>query len=174
MSISPSWSESSTLAEPAVLDTSPLLHLARAGSLALLAVLGSRWVIPAEVAAEVRAKGATDGAAREIEMRAGFVLPPPLEIPKEISSRQLGRGESAVLAWAQAHPGSLAILDDFKARSLAEELGIALIGTLGIVVRAKRAGLLLAARPVIENLVGGGMYVWGALLERVFRLLGEE
>jgi predicted nucleic acid-binding protein len=114
-----------------------------------------------------------DGAAREIENRVGFVLLPPLEIPREIGLRQLGQGESAVLAWAQAHPGSLATLDDFKARSLAQELGIPVIGTLGIVVRAKKVGLLSAARPVIERLIDGGMYVSRALTEQVFHLLGE-
>jgi len=130
-------------------------------------------VIPAEVADEVRAKGETDRTVREIEARAGFILPSPLEIPKKIKARQLGRGESAVLTWALAHPGSVAILDDFKARSLAQELEIPLIGTLGIVVRAKKAGLLSVARPIIERLVDGGMYVSMTLLQQVFGLLGE-
>ncbi len=159
--------------EAAVLDASPLLHLARSDYLSLLTVLGPRWVVPAEVAVEVRAKGSRDGTAREIEARAGFILPPPLEIPEKINVRQLGRGESAVLAWALAHPGSVATLDDLKARSLAQELGIPLIGTLGIVVRAKRVGLLSVARPVIERLVEEGMYVSKSLLQQVFDLLGE-
>lgn len=101
-------------AEAAVIDASPLLHLARSGSLSLLAVLGPQWVIPAEVADEVRAKEETDRTVQAIEAWAGFILPPPLEIPTKIKSRQLGRGESAVLFWALAHPGSV-LFYEFKA-----------------------------------------------------------
>jgi predicted nucleic acid-binding protein len=67
----------------------------------------------------------------------------------------------------------MAIVDDLAARRCAEVLGIPLLGTLGLVLRAKRTGLLPAARPVIEKLLSAGMYLSPKILDRALALVGE-
>ena len=54
--------------------------------------------------------------------------------PQASSLDALGglRGESTVLAWALAHPGARAIIDDLHGRRCAEALGIPLRGTVGL------------------------------------------
>jgi hypothetical protein len=56
------------------------------------------------------------------------------------------------LALALASPGSLVILDDGLARRYAAHLALRLIGTLGVLVRAKRQGLITAVAPVLDQL----------------------
>jgi uncharacterized protein len=78
-----------------------------------------------------------------------------------------------VLAWALSKPGTVAVLDDQKARTHAGSLGISVIGTLGIVLRAKRQGVISQARPIVQDLIARGMYLSRAVTERALALVGE-
>lgn len=62
----------------------------------------------------------------------------------------LDRGEAEVIALAQSIPDSITLLDDAQARRIAERLGIRRIGTLGILRRAKKAGLIIEVKTYIQ------------------------
>jgi hypothetical protein len=64
----------------------------------------------------------------------------------------LGGGETAVLALALEASAAVVILDDALARRHAEVLGLRLTGTLGVLLDAKRAGLVSAVAPLINEL----------------------
>jgi predicted nucleic acid-binding protein len=66
-------------------------------------------------------------------------------------------GEEAVLTLALASIDCEVVLDDLAGRRCAEAHGIPLIGTLGVVILAKRIGRIAAARPVIEELRRAGL-----------------
>ncbi len=85
----------------------------------------------------------------------------------------LGAGESAVLELTRAFPGSTAVIDDLAGRRCAEALGLALRGTVGLVLAAKQDGRLAAARPVLERLRDSGMYLSDTVLQRALRLVAE-
>jgi predicted nucleic acid-binding protein len=65
------------------------------------------------------------------------------------------------------------ILDDREARRCASVMNLKIIGTLGIVARAKRLGRIDAAVPVIEHLRRTGLYVAEALVQQILREVGE-
>jgi hypothetical protein len=71
----------------------------------------------------------------------------------------LGPGEREALALAIERPGSRVLLDDRYARLVATTLGIPVIGTLGILLRAKRAGHLNEVRPLLDRLDALGFRV---------------
>jgi len=96
-----------------------------------------------------------------------------ISIPREIDSWDLGRGESEVLAQAVLSAGSRAVLDDLEARRCAQALGVGVIGTLGVVLRATRLGLISSARPIVERLRESGLYLTEDLVERALAHLGE-
>lgn len=75
------------------------------------------------------------------------------EIPIDIERWDLGAGEASVLAFAAANKGWEAVLDDLEARRCAAALGIPTTGTVGIVLRARQADLIPAARPALEALL---------------------
>ena len=94
-------------------------------------------------------------------------------IPHGVAAWDLGAGESSVIAWAVGHPGVTAILDDLQARRCAATLGVRCLGTLGVVLAAKRDGRIVAARPVVGDLVAHGMYLSSSVIERALALVGE-
>lgn len=56
------------------------------------------------------------------------------------------------MALAIESENSLLILDDLKARKLAAKLNLNYTGTLGIILKAKREGLLSSIRPILEKI----------------------
>lgn len=100
------------------------------------------------------------------------MVPEPV-VPRNILEWGLGAGESSVLALAASHPRMEAIIDDLAARKCASCLGIPVRGTLGIVLAAKRRGLIPRARPVMEELIRGGLYLSRAVLDEALKRVNE-
>jgi predicted nucleic acid-binding protein len=86
---------------------------------------------------------------------------------------RLGSGEQAVIAYAHAHQSYVAGLDDLQARRLAETLGLTVVGTLGILLRAKRASLIPTVRPLVDAVVAQGFRLAPDLYQDVLQLAGE-
>lgn len=138
-----------------IVDASPLISLAKIGRLDLLAAKERRVVIPDAVVSEVLAGPETDPA--RVAVAAGFGERRHAEpIDLRVSQWGLGPGESAVLTLAGIL-GATAILDDRDARVAAAALGIACLGTLGVVIRAKKQGSVPSASAVIRELRGAGL-----------------
>ncbi|MGO9469820.1 MAG: DUF3368 domain-containing protein [Isosphaeraceae bacterium] len=68
----------------------------------------------------------------------------------------------------------MAILDDQPARRCAQVLNIQTQGTLGLVLLAKQQGLILAVRPVLEQLKQAGMYMSDRLERQITAAAGES
>lgn len=64
----------------------------------------------------------------------------------------LGPGETDVLMLASESSGVVAVLDDGLARREADRRGIPVIGTLGLLVNAKRVGLVVSVKEHIDRL----------------------
>jgi predicted nucleic acid-binding protein len=161
------------LAEASVVDASPLILLSRAGYLPLLTALSPTVVLTSSVLAEVQAKGEDDPAMGAIEDAPWLVHVPAFSLAPEISAWKLGLGEASVLSWAIAHPGTIAILDDARGRRSAAILRIPVVGTVGVVLIAKRKGLIQAAGPVLERLMECGMFISNLVLSEALELAGE-
>ena len=87
---------------------------------------------------------------------------------------QLDAGEASTLRAAIAFgAGTLVLLDDLQARREAQRLGIAMTGTAGIVVEARRAGLIPAARPVFARLAEEGFHLGDDLVQAILAELRE-
>ena len=67
----------------------------------------------------------------------------------------------------------MAGLDDLQARGIAEALGLMVAGTLGLLLRAKRAGLVPAVRPLMDAAVAEGFHVSPGLYRVTLELAGE-
>jgi predicted nucleic acid-binding protein len=161
------------LDEPAILDASPIILLARAGFLDLLRVLSRPLLVPRPVVEEVLQKGPDDIAARALQKTELFTSVPALEVDPSVGLWNLGRGETSVLSWARTRPGCLVVLDDLQARRCAEWLQIPTSGTIGVVLRAKSTGLVDAARPVLQRLISVGMHLSDRTLNAVLLRVGE-
>lgn len=157
----------------AIVNASPLIFLANAGFLDLLKSAAEEILLPKVVADEIRKGEATELAVRAVESTEWLRTVETPEVAPIIQTWDLGAGESAVISYARAHSGTVAVIDDLAGRRCAEALGIPVTGTLGLVLSAKKRGTIPAARPVLEKLRDNGMYLSNAVLEKALTLVGE-
>lgn len=161
------------MAERPAINASPLIFLTRAGLLNLLQLISSEVIVPELVAAEIERRGAGDPTAEAIADTAWLVRVQTPPVPPQIQAWGLGQGESSVLAWAHAHPGTEAIIDDLAARRCAAAFNIQVRGTLGLVLIAKQRGHIPEARAVLMQLRRGGMYLSDRVMNKALELVGE-
>lgn len=147
--------------EPVVVDSTCLIALERIRLLEILPALFDPVLIPPEV-------------EREFGISEPWLK---VEIP---SDRSLVRalkilvddGEAEVIALASER-GYRVILDDRQARWVARNMGLPIIGTVGIFVKAKHVGIRTEIKPLLEDLERNGFYINGNLKAEALRLAGE-
>jgi predicted nucleic acid-binding protein len=159
------------VAEAPVVNASPLIFLSRSNLLHLLRLAGETVIVPAVVAEEINRRGPDDPTARALHDNAWLQVRATPAVPDSVRVWDLGDGESGVLSWALAHPGSEAILDDLAARRCAATLQIPVRGTLGLVLLAKQRGVIPSARTVLNQLRDSGMYLSDRVLNQALALV---
>jgi len=156
-----------------VVNTSPIILLAKVGLVDLLRQLGPTVVIPEAVALEIQRRGPADPAVQSLAQAAWLATVDPGPTAPVVAAYRLHPGESAVLTYALANPGSGVILDDLRARNCTAALGVPYQGTIGVVIYAKQQGWIPAARPVVERLRQVGMYLSDQLMNQALAQVGE-
>lgn len=146
-----------------VADASPIIGLGRAGHLHLLPAVFATVTAPPAVVAEV---GQRPAWLRSVEVEH----PAEAELLRALS---FGRGESEVLAVALRRPGAVALLDEKRARGFASARGVAVVGTVGVVLRARQRGVIAAVRPVLDDLIGSGFRLSESLYRAALSRAGE-
>ena len=151
---------------PTVLvDTSCLIALAHLEKLYLLRELFEVVAITPEVREEYLHKSGTE-LPRWITILSS-------NDPIRILERGLHRGEASLIQAAKRHPGSLIILDELKGRSIAKREGLAVTGTLGVLLEAKANRLIPAISPLLKELRNRN-FRFSEALEHAARVLAGE
>jgi predicted nucleic acid-binding protein len=157
-----------------VVNASPLIVLGKVGQLDLLAKLPQRTVVPAAVVSEIIAGPERDAARLAVQAKKFTKVNTPNILP-ELIAWDLGAGETSVLAYALAHPGWIAILDDGAARKCAKTFGIPMKGTLAVVILAKKRGLIPSAAKVLHAVQEAGLRLDEGLMRSVLQqTVGED
>lgn len=86
---------------------------------------------------------------------------------------QVDNGEASAIALALEHQNSLLILDDFKARKIAARFEIDVTGTIGIIIQAKREGIVSAMKPILEQIQATNFRLSDDLIAHALKLSGE-
>ena len=94
-------------------------------------------------------------------------------MPGHVSRRRLGDGELEAIALAIEFNADQIILDDRPARRLAEASGLNVIGTLGLLLGARRAGLIDRIRPELDSLLKTSFFLSPELYNELLRSAGE-
>jgi len=135
-----------------ICNTSPIQYLHQLQLLHILPALAGRVIIPPAVVEEL-SQGRTSGinlpdvnVLKWVEIRR-----PVSELAVPLVT-DLGSGETEVLMLALEMREAVVVLDDDLARRVAETLGLRLTGTLGLLLDAKKAGLIPAIAPLLDQL----------------------
>lgn len=130
-------------------NSGPLMTLGKLNQLGLLADLYGEVQVPRAVYDEVVTRGLVRGAPDALTVRLFWQRRrwPIIDVPAAVLLAYtppvtLDPGETEVLALAQTLVDPLVLLDDEVARAEARRLKLRLRGTMGILVRAYRKGLL--------------------------------
>lgn len=86
---------------------------------------------------------------------------------------QIADGESEAIALAMELGDVFIVLDDKKARRIAKQLGLKVIGTVGLLLRAKKKGLVLAIKPILDALQEADFRMSNTLYQEALRLANE-
>jgi predicted nucleic acid-binding protein len=155
-------------------DASPLIGLAAAGGFDLLRKLFGQLTITNTVRDEVLAGAELPGAAELAEaIHDGWITVE--HTPADAGAfADLDAGESSTLTLAGGHVGpSLTLLDDPVARSHANAHGLAVTGVAGVLLAAKKAGLVKTIRPFLERLAARDFRLSGRIVRAVLEQAGE-
>lgn len=152
-----------------VSDTSPLNYLILIGREELLPKLFGRVIIPQIVFDELKGVSApapllvwAENLPPWLEIQhASLIAAPSLDI--------LDEGEREAILFAHEISADLILLDDRQARNAALELGLTITGTVGVLDKAARAGLI-DMRAVLEDLQKTNFYI---AVELVEKLIGD-
>jgi predicted nucleic acid-binding protein len=87
---------------------------------------------------------------------------------------QIDRGEASAIALATESEDSLLLLDDLKARLLAQKLNLKFTGTLGVIHKAKQIGAIEKVKPLIEKLIATNFRISENIIEEMLRRNGEH
>ncbi|MBL1276060.1 MAG: DUF3368 domain-containing protein [Ectothiorhodospiraceae bacterium] len=161
------------MTDKVIINASPLIFLSRSHHLTLLKSFADEVWVPEPVAEEILQRGQQDITAQAIKKTAWLITQPVEHTPISILEWRLGVGESSVLALGLAHTGTDVIIDDLAGRKCADSLDIPVRGTLGLVLAAKKHGIIPEARPVIEDMMSTGLYLSKQILELALEKVGE-
>jgi len=88
-------------------------------------------------------------------------------------NRLMDPGEASVLALATEIADCYVLIDDNKARRYAQAVGQKYIGTLGLILRAKRRGIVPLVQPLLEKVMQTDFRATDSLYDFIRNEAGE-
>jgi predicted nucleic acid-binding protein len=144
-------------------DTSCLILLDKIGELSILNKLFGNITTTLEVAKEF-----------------GQPLPTWIEIKEpsdknyqSIIEASVDKGEASAIALAIELDDCLLIIDDLKGRKFAHQLGLTIIGTIGIIVDAKLTGIIPSVKPILTKIKSTNFRITEQLELLILKQAGE-
>jgi predicted nucleic acid-binding protein len=127
-----------------VSNTTPLIGLAVVGQFDLLRQLFGRIIIPEAVFAEAVLFGREQGGAKQEVTNADWIEVAAVSdrLAVDVLLDELDRGEAETIVLARELHADWVLMDEKKGRRKLVELKQNKVGTVGIILKGKQAGLL--------------------------------
>lgn len=153
-----------------VSDTSPIISLAILDMLHLFEKIFTKVYIPEAVWHELTSSKKT---SHNLKIKAFFE-----NKIKHINSANnllplVDLGESEAIILCKEINADFLIIDDLKARQIAEEIGINCVGTLGLLFKAKEKGYIKELRKYFVLLIENNRYYSITILNKLLDLSNE-
>lgn len=161
-----------------VSDTTPIISLMKDNKLEVLKKLFKEIVIPEAVYNELTSNRKFPDEAALIR-ECDFIKTVKIEDKRLIDVFQklsgLDLGESEAIIYSDEHKADLLMMDEAKGRSVAKQMNIRVIGTLGILQLANENGLMTGedVRHCIMVLKANQRHISDQLVEMVLKSLKE-
>ncbi len=155
-----------------VSDTTPIISLIKAGQLELLKRLFGEIVIPEAVFTELVSNSVFADEAETVRT-CPYIQVKDVAERKSVSILQrvtgLDAGESEAIVIAEELEADLLLVDEHKGRRVAQQMGIPITGTLGVLLLAFDEALITAGEidSCIEAMVNCGIRISNGLKKEV-------
>ncbi|MCP4402368.1 MAG: DUF3368 domain-containing protein [bacterium] len=160
-----------------VADASPLIGLGRIGYLEILHQLYQTLLIPEQVENELQLSSSKPGSKAVLEaVHDGWIRCLPVHNTRKalILGRVVDAGEAEAIQLAIEQHADLLLIDDKKGRKIAQQRGVTITGTGGMLIAAKKSGVLQEVAPVLDALTRAKYRLSPALCDRILELAGEK
>jgi predicted nucleic acid-binding protein len=156
-------------------DASPLIGLSLVDGLGWLESLFGVVCITDVVADELLPRSNKPGEAEIAAAIAEGSIRIVEDVWTELTFPTLDEGEASTLRAAvnQKRP-CLVIIDETAGRTVARELGLTVTGVVGVIIAARRRGLIASAKKVFEALLKHDFRLADTLIDAALRSLGEQ
>jgi uncharacterized protein len=157
-------------------DASPIISLSAVGQLSLLQQLYGKILIPESVGREITEGGSGQPGADDLRTADWIEIRPVGDsFLVRLLDGELDRGEAEAIALALELRADVLLADERRARRIAARLGLSVVGVLGVLIEAKKAGLIPMVQPIVEDLLTrAGFRIGSELYRLVLRTAGEE
>ncbi|MGB5726294.1 MAG: DUF3368 domain-containing protein [Thiogranum sp.] len=162
-----------------VADTGPLIALGRAGCLKLLHDLYKDVLIPPAVRDELHLGSERPGARQSAEaLEQGWLQVQELSagLAQALSDLMLvlDPGEAEAILLAEEMNCKFLLIDERKGRAIANRRGVPVVGIAGVLLAAKKRGLIDAVMPILQNMEQAGYRMSAGLTKEIARLARED
>ncbi len=154
-----------------ICNTTPIITLLSISKLDLLHQLYRRIIIPRGVFEEIE-QGKDKKFYQDLSI-VDWIEIKSISLPN-LFTGVLDKGEAEVIMLAKELKADLVIIDEKLARRHAQKEGLKVTGTLGILVKAKRLGLINEVKPLLNDMLDSGIWLNPKLIEEVLALAGEK
>ena len=162
------------MARTVVADAGPLIAFGRIGRLDLLPQVLGEILVPSAVAAECLADLGKPGAIAIREaLRSRLLIKSSDPSPAQAPFPVLDACESAAIRLALKLSASV-LIDEKTGRAIATKLGLKVVGSGGVLLAAKKRGLIQSVRPIIDAFTTGGYHLSGALIQAILTRASER
>lgn len=157
-----------------VVNTTPLIALSHVGQLDILKKLYGEIIIPKAVYRELSVK--TESTCKKaVDRSLEWIRVENIknQMAKTMYKTQLHDGEVEVMILSKEIAADVVIIDDSNAKKHAKYLGLPVTGTLGVLIKAKREGLINELKPILYQMTENGIYISQSLIELCLKQVGE-
>ena len=158
-----------------VSNTTSLIELASIQRFDLLQHLFGKIYIPQAVYAEAVTAGRKQDAGKQEVAAAAWIETVAVkdQLAVDVLLDELDRGEAETIVLARELGADWVLMDEKKGRRKVTELGLAKIGTVGILLKAKQLGHLPYIRPEVEQLRRQGFSLSQRVVDAVLQQAEE-
>lgn len=153
-------------------DATPVIAFSRIGKLKLLQQIVDEIIIPEAVYKELTEYKKAD--VKSIK-QCKWIKVGEVKSKKDVELLlpSLDRGEAEVIILAKDLKADLVIIDELSARKVAMVMNLPLIGTVGLLMTAKKRGLINGVKPLLDEMIGKGIRYGERFCGKVLRAVGE-
>lgn len=164
----------STPSSLVVSNTTPLIALDACNQLDLLPSLYTRIIVPTEVVHELARGGATGLPSGLTYNHLTWIdVQPVTNPPSSALLSKLDQGEAEVITLALEIGANLVIMDEQMGVKVARDQGLTVLGSVGVLLLAKRKGLLVEVKPHILEMHAKGVRLSASFMQKAIILAGE-